>query len=149
MNHDRVMHWIDNASELELHNPPQEVRDELAHDRECMRYYEVSLKLMRPKAEVDLWNKFRRTIAGKEKRESKGLFKTRWIWSFSTAGAAIAIAIVLFLSPFNWRQKSEFNTEELDYFDSVDLLFEISSDFGIASQYEMGALDYYYVITTF
>jgi hypothetical protein len=143
------MQWIDNASEFELHNPPREVRDELACDRECMRYYEVSLKLMLPEAKVDLWNKFRMTITGTEKRESRGFFKTRWIWSLSTAGAALAIVIVLLLSPFNGRQKSEFNTEELDYYDSVDLIFEISSDFGIASQYEMGALDYYYVITTF
>lgn len=149
MNRDEVMHWIDNASELELHNPPPEVSDELARDRECMSYYQVSLKLMLPEAKVDLWNKFRRTIAGKEKRDSRGFFKTRWIWSLSTAGAALAIVIVLLLSPFNWRQKSDFNTEELDYYDSVDLIFEISSDFGIASQYEMGALDYYYVITTF
>ncbi len=149
MNRDEVMHWIDNANELELHNPPPEVREEFARDRECMSYYQVSLKLMHPQAEVDLWYKFCRAIAGKEKRESRGLFKTRWLWGLSTAGVAVVIMIVLFLYPFTWKQKSEYSAEELYYYDSVDLIYEISSDFGIARQYEMGALDYYYAITTF
>ena len=149
MNRDKVMDWIDNASKTELQSPPPEVMAKLTIDQECMNYYQTSLKLKQPKQEVDLWNKFRRDHAVREKKESKGLFTKKWLWRLSTAGAAVAIALVLILFPFSWKQKSEIYTEEIVYSDPLELTLEIVSDFGIDDQYDMGALDYYYAITTF
>ena len=159
MNRNEVMDWIDNASNKELQSPPPEVEAKLTQDHECMSYYQVSLKLKQPKKEVDLWNKFQRTLvrrnlfrrkhALRENKESKGFFTTKWLWRFSTAGAAVAIALVLILFPFSWKQKSEIYTEEIVYSDPLELTLEIVSDFGIDDQYDMGALDYYYAITTF
>jgi hypothetical protein len=156
MNRDEVMDWIDNANDKELKSPPPEVKAILTLDQECMNYYQVSLNLTQPNQEVDLWNKFQQTLyqrnlfrQAQEKEEQKGLFSTKWLWRLSTAGAAAAIALVLLLFPFSWKQKTEVNTQDIVYSDPIELTLEIVTDFGIDGQYDMGALDYYYAITTF
>ena len=154
MNYDEVMDWIDNASEKELQSPPPEVKAVLTLDQECMSYYQVSLNLKQQKQETDLWNKFqqnlvRREYALKEKEGVKRFFNTKWLWRLSAAGAAAAIALVLIVFPFSWKKKSESIAQDVMYSDPLELTLEIVSDFGIDGQYDMGALDYYYAITTF
>jgi hypothetical protein len=154
MNLDEVMDWIDNAGDRELQKPPQQVRERLAQDKECMRYYRISLKLKQQKKEVDLWSKFQKTLtrqgyAVSEKKGAKKLFNAKRLWGLSAAGAAAVIALVLILFPFGWKQKSEIYTEEIVYSDPLELTLEIISDFGSDEQYDMSALDYYYAITNF
>jgi hypothetical protein len=151
MNRAEVLDWIDNAGERELQAPPQQVREMLAGDQECMRYYRISLKLTEQKKEVELWNKFQRTLSGcraaLEKHDSKALFTAKRLWGFSAAGAVIALVIILF--PFSLKQKSKNYTEEIVYSDPLELTLEIVSDFGVDEQRDMGALDCYYALANF
>ncbi len=152
MNREWIMEWIDNADARELKNPPSLVKEYLARDRECWNYYQVSLKLLQPVEEVDLWKRFRHAQIESEGQKSNrtlsGILHTKWLLGVTGAVATIIIFLVFVVNPFSVKQDPEYYTDEM-YYDSLEMTLEIANDFGTGSLSEMNALDYYYEISKF
>jgi hypothetical protein len=149
MNRDQVMDWIDNAGAGELKNPSEEVQQYLARDRDCLSYYQVSLKLTMPAEEVDLWNRFRLSRPLKDERIPIGTQSLKWLLGVS--GAAIIGIFVLFLvvHPFSIQERKGDNLIGMNNYSALESVLKVTSYFRESSQNEGSALDYYYQVSVF